>query len=237
MVDEVWAATEFIADAFRAVTDKPVHVVHVPVPETVTSPTRSRAELGLPDGRFVFLVTLDHLSITDRKNPLGAIHAFERAFPAASTDGGPVLFVKTLNGRQRWSEHEQLQLAAAGSPRHHGDRSDTLSRADQMALICHSDCLVSLHRSEGLGLHLMEAMWLDIPVIATRYSGNLEFMNEAQLCPGRFRADRGDRSSGLLPDRSGVGRPRSRRRCFGDAANGRRGAAQGRLGGRPVDEP
>jgi glycosyltransferase involved in cell wall biosynthesis len=175
MVDEVWAATEFIADAFRAVTDKPVNVVHVPVPKP-SVPRLARKELGLPDGRFVFLVTLDHLSITDRKNPLGAIRAFERAFPAPSTDG-PVLLVKTLNGRQRWSEHEQLQLAAAARP----DITvidQHVSRAHQMALISHSDCLVSLHRSEGLGLHLMEAMWLDTPVIATRYSGNLEFMTD-----------------------------------------------------------
>ncbi len=175
MVDEIWAASGFIADAFRAVTDKPVDVVHVPVPEPRPS-ERTRPELGLREARFVFLVTLDHLSITDRKNPLGAIHAFERAFPAAS-DGGPLLMVKTLNGRQRWSEHEQLQLAAARRPditvvdRH-------VSRADQMALIQHSDCLVSLHRSEGLGLHLMESMWLGTPVIATRYSGNLEFMSD-----------------------------------------------------------
>ena len=175
LVDEVWAATEFIADAFRGVTDKPVNVVHVPVPEPVAS-GRSRSDLGLPDDRFVFLVTLDHLSITDRKNPLGAIDAFVRAFPTPTADG-PVLLVKTLNGQQRWSEHEQLRLAAAA-------RSDImvtdqhLSRADQMALIAHSDCLVSLHRSEGLGLHLIEAMWLGVPVIATRYSGNLEFMHD-----------------------------------------------------------
>ncbi len=175
MVDEVWAATEFIADAFREVTDKPVHVVHVPVPEPEAA-DRPRPELGLEPDRFVFLVTLDHLSITDRKNPLGAIHAFERAFPAPS-DHGPMLMVKTLNARQRWSEHEQLQVAAAGRPdievvdRH-------MTRADQMALIAQSDCLISLHRSEGLGLHLMEAMWLGTPVIATRYSGNLEFMND-----------------------------------------------------------
>lgn len=175
MVDEVWAATEFIADAFRDVTDMPVNVVHVHVPEPDASHA-SETELGLTPDRFTFLVTLDHLSITDRKNPLGAIHAFTRAFPTP-TDGGPMLMVKTLNGRQRWSEHEQLQLAAAGRPdirvidQH-------LSRGDQMALIAHSDCLVSLHRSEGLGLHLMEAMWLGTPVIATRYSGNLEFMHD-----------------------------------------------------------
>jgi glycosyltransferase involved in cell wall biosynthesis len=70
-----------------------------------------------------------------------------------------------------------LLLAAA-------DRSDVvvidehLSRPDQMAMHAAADCLVSLHRSEGLGLHCAEAMWLGKPVIATRYSGNLDFMDD-----------------------------------------------------------
>ncbi len=175
LVDEVWVATEFIADAYRRVTDKPVRVVAVPVPEPERS-TSTRGDLGVPNDRFVFLVTFDHLSITDRKNPMAAIRAFERAFPTPTTDG-PALIVKTLNARHRWSEHEELQLAAARRPditvvdRH-------LSRSDQMRLIELADCLVSLHRSEGLGLHLQEAMWLDTPLIATRYSGNLDFMND-----------------------------------------------------------
>jgi glycosyltransferase involved in cell wall biosynthesis len=65
-----------------------------------------------------------------------------------------------------------------------GDRSDIvlwdehLSRSDQMAFLQAVDCLVSLHRSEGLGLHLAEAMWLGTPVIATRYSGNLDLMDD-----------------------------------------------------------
>ena len=41
------------------------------------------------------------------------------------------------------------------------------------------DCYVSLHRSEGLGLTMAEAMALGKPVIATGYSGNLEFMDES----------------------------------------------------------
>jgi glycosyltransferase involved in cell wall biosynthesis len=55
---------------------------------------------------------------------------------------------------------------------------ETLERADQMALVACVDCMISLHRSEGLGLHLAEAMWLRTPTIATRYSGNLDFMND-----------------------------------------------------------
>jgi len=55
---------------------------------------------------------------------------------------------------------------------------ETLSREDQMGLVSAVDCMVSLHRSEGLGLHLAEAMWLGTPTIATRYSGNLDFMDD-----------------------------------------------------------
>src|SRR5262249_47109358 len=109
-----------------------------------------------------------------RKNPYGVVEAFRRAF----ADGeGPLLVVKSVNGKTAWQNHERLLLAAAG-------RSDItvwdehLSKADQMALIASSDCLVSLHRSEGLGLHCAEAMWLRKPVIATRYSGNLDFMDD-----------------------------------------------------------
>lgn len=175
-LDEVWVASEFTASTLRAVTAKPVRTVHVPVPEPVPSDA-TRTELGLPDDRFVFLVTFDHLSVTERKNPLGAIEAFRQAFPEPAHDG-PVLFVKTLNASpHRWQDHERLRVAAAGRPdiivvdRH-------LSRADQMALIATSDCLVSLHRAEGLGLHLLEAMWLGTPTLASRYSGNLDFMDD-----------------------------------------------------------
>ena len=125
----------------------------------------------------MFLVTFDHLSITDRKNPIGAIRAFERAFPSR-TDDGPVLFVKTLNAEQRWSEHEELQLAAARRPdvvvvdRH-------LSRGDQMRLIELSRLprvAASLRRPRAPphGGDVARS-----PVIATRYSGNLDFMDDA----------------------------------------------------------
>lgn len=176
LVDEIWVATDFTAEALRAATSTPVRTVPIPVPEPEPSGA-TRAELGLPEGRFVFLVTLDHLSVTERKNPVAAVEAFRRAFPEPS-ETGPVLFVKTLNRSHRWAEHERIKIAAAGRPdivvvdRH-------LSRPDQMALTAAADCMVSLHRAEGLGLHLMEAMWLGTPTIATRYSGNLAFMDDS----------------------------------------------------------
>jgi glycosyltransferase involved in cell wall biosynthesis len=171
-VDEIWTGSQFIADSFARVTDKPVQCVPMPVSEPQPS-SRDRASMGLPADAYVFLTTFDQFSVPERKNPFGTIEAFKRAF----ADGeGPVLLIKTMNGAKGWRNHERLLLAASG-------RSDIivwdehLSRPDQMAVVAAADCLVSLHRSEGLGLHCAEAMWLAKPVIATAYSGNLDFMD------------------------------------------------------------
>ncbi len=200
LVDEIWAGSRFVADAFAAVTHKPVRYVPIPVPAPVRS-MRTRAEFSpLADvgNRFVFLVVFDHLSITERKNPIGAIRAFREAF---SPGEGPVLLVKSMNAGLRWRQHQAV-LAAAG------DRTDSdirfwdehLDRSDQMALVATADGLVSLHRSEGLGLHLAEAMWLGTPTIATRYSGNVDFMDDScalLVDAGRVNVGRG--GQGVYP--------------------------------------
>ena len=176
LVDEIWAGSRFVTDAFAAVAPVPVRHVPIPVAEPQPSPRRRADFAMLADvgERPLFLTTFDHLSVTERKNPVGVIEAFRAAF---APDEGPVLIIKTMNGHQRWASHQRVLAAADG-------RSDirvwdeTLERADQMALVAAADCMVSLHRSEGLGLHLAEAMWLGTPTIATRYSGNLDFMND-----------------------------------------------------------
>jgi len=153
-------------------------VRHVPIPVAEPRPSpRLRADFAiLADlgDRPVFVTVLDHLSVTERKNPVGTINAFRQAFEPGE---GPVLIVKTMNGHQRWSRHQRL-LAAADGRDDIRVWDETLTRDDQMALVAAVDCMVSLHRSEGLGLHLAEAMWLGTPTIATRYSGNLDFMND-----------------------------------------------------------
>jgi glycosyltransferase involved in cell wall biosynthesis len=175
LVDEIWAGSRFVADAFAAVTDKPVRKLDVRVPEP-TSSDLERSSFGpLKDtaGRFMFLVVFDHFSVVERKNPVGVIEAFKVAFKPGE---GPVLVIKSINGSARPKYHGQVEEAANGRP----DIivwDEFLPRPDQMALVRAADCLVSLHRSEGLGLHLAEAMWLGTPTIATAYSGNLDFMD------------------------------------------------------------
>lgn len=138
--------------------------------------------MNLPD-RFIFLFSFDFLSVLERKNPLGLIEAFTTAFPAAE---GPALIIKTINGDKRRLEMEKLKYAVRG-------RSDIilkdgyLSHAEIGTLTMLSDCYVSLHRAEGFGLTIAEAMALGKPVIATAYSGNLDFMTaeNSYLCPAR----------------------------------------------------
>jgi glycosyltransferase involved in cell wall biosynthesis len=173
LVNELWAPTRFIESMLKRSAPQHVEVRHVPLP--VTQPriddSVTRTQFGI-DGRFMFLFVFDLMSIMKRKNPLGLIRAYTRAF---GEHDGAQLVIKTMNGDKRQEDLSQLMAAASG-------RSDIrvideyFTRVQTSSLIALSDCYVSLHRSEGLGLTLSEAMSHGVPVIATDYSGNTDFM-------------------------------------------------------------
>lgn len=173
LVDEVWAGSRFVADVFAAVA--PVPVVHVPIAvrEPVAS-DKGRAALGLPEDAFLFGFVFDYASVAARKNPLGLIEAFGRAFPDGDGDG-VALVVKTLGGERHAEEHAAVLAAAAAQP---GVTviDEQMPAEDKNALIRALDCYVSLHRSEGFGLTIAEAMLLGTPVVATDYGGSRDFV-------------------------------------------------------------
>jgi glycosyltransferase involved in cell wall biosynthesis len=169
-VDEVWVASEHVAESLRPLSPKPVHTIRMPV--TPEAPDEAgKAELGMPEG-FCFLFVFDYRSVFRRKNPLGLVEAFCKAFPPGA---GPSLVLKSICGDEFPSEREELAAAVAERPEIHLFE-ETVTTAAKNAMIASCDCYVSLHRSEGFGLTMAEAMYFGRPVIATGYSGNLDFM-------------------------------------------------------------
>ncbi|HEY4426825.1 MAG TPA: glycosyltransferase family 4 protein [Solirubrobacteraceae bacterium] len=170
LIDEIWVYSRFMAENIGAVA--PVPVVALPPPVEAPADPVAPLRLGVPDG-YLFLFIFDYLSTVQRKNPVGLIEAFRQAFPAAD---GPQLLIKTINAPLRPLAEEEVLWAAHGRPDIHVvDRS--LSAAELDGLMAACDCYVSLHRAEGFGLTMAEAMAIGKPVIATGYSGNVDFMN------------------------------------------------------------
>jgi glycosyltransferase involved in cell wall biosynthesis len=169
-LDELWVSSRYVQETVEADVDVPVHVMPTPM-EPLRGPFLTRGELSLPEA-FTFLFVFDFWS-EERKNPVAVVEAFTRAFAPGE---GPTLVLKSIHGRGKARKLERLRAVAA-------DRPDIVLRdgyvpaVERDSYVAACDCYVSLHRSEGLGLTMAEAMSLGKPVIATGYSGNLEFMD------------------------------------------------------------
>ena len=183
LMDEIWVASRFVQETFmRDLPGKPVRLVPLPVPEPQPS-SAGRAEFGLAEDRFTVLAAFDLSSGWQRKNPLGAIEAFRRAFPAP---GQAQLVLKVSGADQNPDQLARLRSLTAGlSDVHILDR--ILSAEDLAALIRCCDVLLSLHRSEGLGLFIAEAMWLGTPVVATGWSGVMDMLDQENAMLVRFQ--------------------------------------------------
>lgn len=199
MVDELWAPTKFIESMLRNDVPSRIKVRHMPLPllPPVVRQGVNRADFEIDD-RFAFLFTFDFGSVMKRKNPDGMLRAYLNAFTESD---GTQLVIKSTNGSNNVREFEKLMWEI-------GDRSDVKVIDEYFdtdlngALMNSIDCYVSLHRSEGLGLTMAEAMSLGKPVIATSYSGNMDFMDESSafLVPWKYVPV--GRDAGAYPSKS-----------------------------------
>lgn len=216
-LDEIWVGSDFTREALARACPVPVYRFPMPVIDLHPPPRVGRSDIGLPDG-FLFLFLFDFLSGVERKNPLRLIEAFRRAFP----DGvGPWLILKSINGDLRPGALEQIRHAGES---HQGVSvlDGYLTHDEKAALVACCDCYVSLHRGEGFGLTMVEAMALGKPVIATAYSGNLEFMTAENSFLVRYELEQIPRGCDPYPA-GAVGGARHRP-CGRAHAPSRRGA-------------
>lgn len=181
-VDEVWTPSRFVADAVRPFTEKPVRVVPHPVAQGQAG-RRRRDAFGL-GGAFTALAMFSFASSYPRKNPLAAVRAFRLAFGDAEDR---LLILKVADAEQSPEEMAELR-AEIGEARNIRIEDRRLGDRERLDLVASADVLLSLHRSEGFGLVMAEAMLAGVPVIATAWSGNMDFMDgtSAWLVPFRF---------------------------------------------------
>lgn len=185
LFDEIWAPSLFIQQTLKKTLTKPIYHMPLPVQVELTS-FLGRKYFGIPESAYLFLFSFDFRSYLDRKNPGALLNIFEKVCKARP--GADIRIVIKIHGTQVSARSNFDYMNFVKLIRQSGFR-DQIILIDRVYndneiknLIRCCDCFVSLHRSEGFGLGMAEAMYLGKPVIATGYSGNMDFMTRDNSC-------------------------------------------------------
>lgn len=184
LLDEIWVQSDYNVHSFAGHCDVPVinaGMSFEPPPEIDRTNARRHINevYGFTDADKIFLTVFDALSDVRRKNPLAVVQSFLAAF---GSDPNAKLLIKSKNASRVWEPnqkkllHDILSLARSDNRIRFVDKS--LNYHSLMEMVKASDCYVSLHRSEGWGFGMIEAMALEVPVLCTGYSGNMEFCTQ-----------------------------------------------------------
>lgn len=169
--DEIWTCSRYCLDSMSL--KSPIPVVNIPHPIDIKQEDIDSAfETGLSEDCFNFLFVFDYNSLIERKNPIGLIDAYEKAF--GLNNEKVKLVLKTSLSNQHGKSKKKV-MDRIGNNTSIIYKEEMLRRPELLALMNKADCYISLHRSEGFGLTIAEAMALGKPVITTAYSGNLDF--------------------------------------------------------------
>jgi glycosyltransferase involved in cell wall biosynthesis len=173
--DEIWAPSQFIKESIEVVSTSPVF--HMPLAcEVVLSSFFSKRYFGIPESDYTFLFFFDVRSYSQRKNPEAAIAAFRRLLTLRRFSRARlVLKINGADAGQQIVKQLYESLSDISDSVTLITRKMSDNEAKNLVRCC--DCFLSLHRSEGFGRGMAEAMFLGKPVIATAYSGNMDFMS------------------------------------------------------------
>ncbi|MGE6743769.1 glycosyltransferase [Allorhizobium pseudoryzae] len=170
LVDEVWAISRHVFDAYRPTTDKPCF--HMPLAVDVR-PARAAAQ-DSPKSRFRFVCSYDPNSHATRKNPLAVIAAFLKAFPNGDEKCSLLFMINGHNHEDRISREIPYFARFDSRIEYHVGTQDRKTYLSQLEA---ADCFISAHRAEGFGRNIAEAKALGTQVLATAYSGSVDFID------------------------------------------------------------
>lgn len=182
LFDEIWVGSTFCMDVVSSQISKPVTLVPLNIVSSPDDSELRKNKPAFPSGPYTFLTMMDCKSRLERKNPFGAIEAFNRAFGKHPENGRLVVKVINSQGSIDYERLVKIALSQSGIV----VLNQLMTRPQVNGLINAIDCMVSLHRSEGFGLPIAEAMALRKPVIATGWSANMDFMTEGNSFPVRY---------------------------------------------------
>ena len=193
--DEIWTCSKYCLDSISLKSNIPV--INIPHPINVgTEDIDQNFETGLSKDCYNFLFVFDYNSLIERKNTLGLIDAYEKAF--GKNNPHVKLILKTSIPNHHPKAKEKV-LSRIGDNKSIIYKEEMLRRGELLALMNQADCYISLHRSEGFGLTMAEAMALGKPVIATGYSGNLDYMTTNNSFLVKYKIVKQEDDLGVLP--------------------------------------
>lgn len=190
--------TDFCYDAFKSIIRPESTIFKIRYPSCLNPSTSFdragiRHRFSIPTDAFVVFFNFSLGANFERKNPDGALKAFaEFANHAKPRNKKVILAFKLMGTNNHPEKFAKIKSIASDLGISHKVIyiTELLSHEEILNLTGSADVYLSLHRSEGLGIGMVEAMSLGVPVIATGFGGNTDFVNEStafvvpfKMCP------------------------------------------------------